>query len=107
MSGSAANLANVAYTFEIASVSAAAFMAIRSVWKKIDTRQESLERMTERLENRLERIESQFGPNGGGLREAVNNMSSTVSKIDTKVGKLGEDLSNLSGKFHQHIIEND
>jgi len=107
MSGSAVSLANVAYTFEILSVSAAAFVAVRQIWKRIDNRQENLERTAERLEDRLERIEHQFGPNGGGLREAVNNMSSTVSKIDTKVGKLGEDLSNLSGKFHQHIIEND
>ena len=107
MSGSGLSLANVAYTFEILSISTAAFVAVRQVWKRIDSRQENLEKMSERLEDRLERIEHQFGPNGGGLREAVNNMSATVTKIDTKVGKLGEDLSNLKGKFEQHIIEND
>ena len=42
----------------------------------------------------------QFGPNGGGLREAVNNLTVTVASISDKVVKIGEDLARLSGEVH-------
>jgi archaellum component FlaC len=58
------------------------------------------------MEDRLDRIESQFGPNGGGLREAVNRISETVNKMDSKLDSLGRELSQLKGEYEQHIREN-
>jgi predicted nucleic acid-binding Zn-ribbon protein len=97
----------VAYTTEIISFSFALVVGGISFWRKVDGKQQNIVKTAERLEAHLERIEKQFGPNSGGIREAVNNMSKNVLKIDDKVDKLSEDVAHLSGKFHQHVIEND
>lgn len=90
---------------QIASVATALVASFYGIWRKIDIKQERLEVSTARLEGKLERIEQQFGPNGGGLREAVNTMSRTVLKIEDRVTKIGDDVARLSGEFHQHTLE--
>ena len=59
------------------------------------------------MEDRLDRIEKQFGPNGGGLREAVNRISDAIGKIDTKLDHLGEEFFTLKGEFEQHTHKKD
>lgn len=71
----------------------------------ISKKQNELEHLSMRLDDRLERIEHQFGPNGGGLREAVNNVSKTVLKIEDRVTKIGDDVARLHGEFDQHTKE--
>lgn len=95
-------LSNIA---QIGSVAIALVASIYGIWRKIDVKQERLELSTARLEGKLERIEQQFGPNGGGLREAVNTMSRNVLKIEDRVTKIGDDVARLSGEFHQHTLE--
>lgn len=51
------------------------------------------------LQHQLERIEKQFGPNGGGLREAVNKINERVCAIDEKVQMLHIEHAKLAGKF--------
>jgi hypothetical protein len=70
------------------------------VWNRMEKRQERLASNMEHLQSQLNRIEMQFGPNGGGLREAVNNLTVTVASISDKVVKIGEDLARLSGEVH-------
>jgi hypothetical protein len=90
---------------QIASVAIALVASFYGIWRKIDIKQERLEVSTARLESKLEGIEQQFGPNGGGLREAVNTMSRNVLKIEDRVTKIGDDVARLSGEFHQHTLE--
>jgi uncharacterized protein YoxC len=101
------NLAYVAYSTEIISFSFAIIVGLISFARKFGKRQQDIAKTAGRLEGHLERIENQFGPNGGGLREAVNNLAEDICKIDDKVDKLGQDLAHLSGKFYQHVVEND
>lgn len=51
------------------------------------------------LQVHLERIEKQFGPNGGGLREAVNNIDKRLRAVDEKVQMLHVEHAKLAGKF--------
>jgi hypothetical protein len=55
-----------------------------------------------RLNDKLEFIEKQFGPNGGGLRQAVNELTDKVDHIQNRQEELGDKLHELSGKFEQH-----
>lgn len=51
------------------------------------------------LKLQLERIEKQFGPNGGGIREAVNRIDSRVCAIDERLHLLHLEHAKLAGKF--------
>jgi len=75
------------------------------IWRKIDKRQTEMQIATVRITDKLEFIEHQFGPNGGGLRQAVNEMSGKVDKIESRVNSMSTDLSSLAGRFDQHIVE--
>lgn len=99
------NVATWSSIAQIVAVVSAAFFGVYKIWKKIDARQEELCAKTMLLDSKLNRIESQFGPNGGGIREAVNNVSRTVLKIEDRVTKIGDDVAKLSGEFNQHIRE--
>lgn len=63
--------------------------------------------MSIRIADKLDFIEKQFGPNGGGLREAVNSMSHKVDNIDRRLNKVDTEVSRLAGRFDQHMIENE
>jgi hypothetical protein len=79
---------------------------IWGVWRKIEKNQQDTQIRSVRMEDRLHRIEAQFGPNGGGIREAINRISDTVNKMDLKLDTLGRELSQLKGEYEQHIREN-
>lgn len=51
------------------------------------------------LKLHLERIEKQFGPNGGGIREAVNKISDKLTQVDDKFQMLHVEHAKLAGKF--------
>ena len=51
------------------------------------------------LKLHLERIEKQFGPNGGGIREAVNKISDKLTQVDDKLQMLHVEHAKLAGKF--------
>jgi archaellum component FlaC len=83
----------------------AAIAGVWGVWRKIEKNQHDTQIRSVRMEDRLHRIESQFGPNGGGLREAVNRISETVNKMNTKLDEVSREVSELKGEFRQHVKE--
>lgn len=48
--------------------------------------------------DRLIRIESQFGPNGGGLRQAVN-------EVATNVGVVKATLGGVEDRLEDHLVQ--
>jgi archaellum component FlaC len=91
----------------IGSVLVSFVLGVYAIWRRIDKRQTESQIQTIRINDKLYRIELQFGPNGGGIREAVNTMSKKIDKIETRVNTIDTKLANLGGKFDQHIIEID
>jgi uncharacterized protein Yka (UPF0111/DUF47 family) len=87
---------------QVGSVAASILIGTYAVWRKLEKRDVDLHLKTELMADRLERIEHQFGPNGGGLRQAVNEMNHKIDKIETRVDTISEDLAELRGKFEQH-----
>lgn len=101
------DLSTTANVFQIISVVAPAAFGTWAIWRRIDKRQTDAHLMSVRIADKLEFIEKQFGPNGGGLREAVNNVAHKVDIIDRRLNKVDTEVSRLSGRFDQHMIEND
>lgn len=92
--------------FQITALIVGTIFAIHKYFKRL-TVAEVLE--TEgmlRVEDRLERIEKQFGPNGGGLRQAVNELTAKITRMEERQINIGGEVASLSGKFEQHIAEN-
>jgi archaellum component FlaC len=92
---------------QVASVAVGATLGVYGVWRRIDKRQTESHIQAIRINDKLDRIESQFGPNGGGIREAVNTMSKKIDNIETRVNTIDTKLANVAGKFDQHIVETD
>lgn len=94
---------------QVASVAMATVLGIYSIWRKIDQRQTETHIDTLRINDKLDYIEQQFrvqfGGNGGGMREAINNMCEQQDRMESRVTKIGDDVANLRGKFEQHIAE--
>jgi hypothetical protein len=88
---------------QVASVLGGMLFALWKIWRKIDQHQANSAARSDVLEVRLDRIESQFGPNGGGLREAVNRISNNLQHMDAKLDKVSNDLSQLKGEFKEHV----
>jgi archaellum component FlaC len=101
------SLDSIASIAQIISVIIPALIGTYAIWRRIDKRQTESHIETIRINDKLDRIEKQFGPNGGGIREAVNTMSDKIDKIETRVNTIDTKLANLGGKFDQHIIETD
>jgi archaellum component FlaC len=101
------NLDTAASLAQIMSVTIAASLGVYGIWRRIDKRQTESQIATIRINDKLDRIENQFGPNGGGIREAVNTMSAKIDKIETRVNTIDTKLANVAGKFDQHIVETD
>lgn len=91
---------------QIVSVIGAFLVGMWGIWRKIDKHQAGTDLRNAVMEQRLDSIQAQFGPNGGGLREAVNRISDAVNKIDSKLDHVTNDVAKLTGEFHQHIREN-
>lgn len=91
---------------QIGSVVGAVLIGLWRVWRKIDTHQANSAARSAVLETRLDNIQAQFGPNGGGLREAVNRISDAISHMDRKLDGMNGELSQLKGEFKQHVRDN-
>jgi hypothetical protein len=96
----------VASFVQITSVVGGMLFALWRIWRKLDQHQSNSAARSDVMEVRLDRIESQFGPNGGGLREAVNHISNNLQHMDAKLDKVSNDLSQLKGEFKEHVRNN-
>jgi hypothetical protein len=90
---------------QISSVVGGMLFALWKIWRKIDQHQTNSATRSDVLEVRLDRIESQFGPNGGGLREAVNRISNNLQNMDAKLDNVSNDVAQLKGEFKEHVRE--
>jgi hypothetical protein len=99
------NLDSASTAVQLFGLMVTALVGLYGIWRRIDKRQTEAHIQTIRINDKLDRIELQFGPNGGGIREAVNSMSGKVDKIETRVNTIDVKLASLGGKFDQHIIE--
>jgi len=101
------NLDTAVAILQIVSIIGTLFLGVYAIWHRIDKRQTESQIETIRINDKLDRIERQFGPNGGGIREAVNTMAGKIDKIETRVNTIDTKLANVAGKFDQHIVETD
>lgn len=99
------NLGNAAALAQIISVLGGILIGLWKIWRKIDQHQANSATRSALIEQRLDRIEVQFGPNGGGLREAVNNITDKLKHMDDKLDCVTTDVAKLSGEFKQHMRE--
>ena len=76
-------------------------------WRKIEKHQIDNSVRAIRMEDRLDRIEKQFGPNGGGIRQAVNEIAAKLNKMEERQIGIGEKVSKLEGEFEQHMKESE
>ena len=97
------NISTVASIAQISSVVGAVFLGLWKIWRKIDTHQNNSEQRSALMEQRLDLIQAQFGPNGGGLREAVNRISDSLHRMDSKLDSVSNDLAQLKGEFKEHV----
>ena len=81
-------------------------MALWTFLRHMEKKQDKQNTESLLMNQRLERIEEQFGPNGGGLREAVNTIGRDIKKIDERTVRIGQEVAELRGRFTQHIEEN-
>jgi hypothetical protein len=63
--------------------------SVWGVWRKIEKHQTDNSVRAIRMEDRLDRIEKQFGPNGGGIRQAVNEIAALVGESAVAVPITG------------------
>ena len=97
------NLSDTSSVATIVSFLAAVLAGAFSVWRRIESRQNEFQSQQLRISDRLNFIAAQFGPNGGGLRQAVNEMSHKVDKIEERQIIITEKLAHLQGEFDNHI----
>ena len=76
------------------------------IWRHIEKRQHSFEVQQHRIADKLDAMLAQFGPNGGGLRQAVNEMSRKIDKIEERQIIIGDKVAHLQGEFDQHVENN-
>lgn len=98
-------ITSIAGVFQILSVVGGVLFGLWKIWRKIDTHQSASATRSDILEVRLDRIEMQFGPNGGGLREAVNRISESLHHMDVKLDTVSSDVAQLKGEFKEHVRE--
>ena len=77
--------------------------AIWKIWRAIDRKLTTLDKITTILDERTIRIEKQFGDNGGGLREAVNAQGKLIERIDERTVETKEDVATLKGRLDQMV----
>jgi archaellum component FlaC len=81
------------------------FAAAWGAWRRMEKHQNDSNVRAIRIEDRLERIEKQFGPNGGGIRQAINEIANKLNKIEERQIGIGEKVAKLEGEFEQHTKE--
>ena len=84
----------------------AVLAGIAGIWRHIEKRQNQFELAQQHIADKLDFIQAQFGPNGGGIRQAVNEMTSKIDKLQERQITIGDKISRLEGEFTQHMIEN-
>jgi hypothetical protein len=92
----------------LAQVASLAFPIIAGgwgLWRAMEKKQADQNTMLLRLSDKLDFIHGQFGPNGGGLRQAVNEMSSKIDKIEERQITVVEKVARLEGEFEQHLAK--
>lgn len=99
--GTASNVAQLASVFVSFGVGA------YGVYRRLDKRQQKFELDLVRVTEKLDFIVRQFGNNGGGLRQAVNELTDKVCQMEQRQISIGDKVARLDGKFEQHIVEND
>jgi len=72
-------------------------------WRSWDKRLSRLESDVRLVIEKTNRIENQFGPNGGGLREAVNIQGKLLERVDERTIETNERVAVLEGKFEQMV----
>jgi len=97
------NLSDTSSLVSIVSFFAAILAGAFGIWRRIESRQNEFQSQQLRISDRLNFIAAQFGPNGGGLRQAVNEMSNKVDKIEERQIVITEKLAHLQGEFDNHI----
>jgi len=99
------DISSAASLAQVISVIAAFVVSIYGIWRRIDKRQHQFELTQIRISDKLDFVTAQFGPNGGGLRQAVNELSDKLNTMETRQISIGERLAKLDGEFEQHIVE--
>jgi hypothetical protein len=94
--------ANVAQLFSVIS---AIIASAYGIWRRLEKRQSQFEITQIRISDKLDFVTAQFGPNGGGLRQAVNELTDKLSIMEERQINIGERLAKLDGEFDQHILE--
>jgi len=97
------NLSDTSSLVSIVSFFVAILAGGFGIWRRIETRQNEFQSQQLRISDRLNFIAAQFGPNGGGLRQAVNEMSIKIDKIEQRQIDIGDKLAHLQGEFDNHI----
>ena len=97
------NLSDTSSLVSIVSFFAAILAGAFGIWRRIELRQNEFQSQQARITDRLNFIAEQFGPNGGGLRQAVNEMSNKIDKIEQRQITIGDKLAHLQGEFDNHI----
>jgi hypothetical protein len=97
------NLSDTSSLVSIVSFFAAIFAGAFGIWRRVESRQNEFQSQQLRISDRLNFIVDQFGPNGGGLRQAVNEMSIKIDKIEQRQITIGDKLAHLQGEFDNHI----
>lgn len=97
------NLSDTSSLVSIVSFFTAILAGAFGIWRRIESRQNEFQSQQLRICDRLNFIVDQFGPNGGGLRQAVNEMSIKIDKIEQRQITIGDKLAHLQGEFDNHI----
>lgn len=72
-------------------------------WRSWDKRFTRLESDMRLINLRTQRIEAQFGDNGGGLREAVNAQGKLLERVDSRSIETLERVAALEGRHEQKV----
>jgi hypothetical protein len=91
---------------QIASIIIPLVGGVWATYRRIDKKQMDHQMFLHRLSDKIDTITAQFGPNGGGLRQAVNDMSKKIDKIEERQIVIGEKVARLQGEFEQHVDGN-
>ena len=100
------NLPETANLAQVASLFMPVIAGGVGLWRRMERKQTTFELQQQRISDKLDVIQAQFGPNGGGLRQAVNEMSKKIDKIEERQISIGDKVARLQGEFDQHMIEN-
>jgi len=91
---------------QIVSVIIPLIGGVWATYRRIDKKQVDHQMFLHRLSDKIDAITAQFGPNGGGLRQAVNEMSRKIDKIEERQILIVEKVAHLQGEFEQHVEDN-